>query len=343
MKIVESFLFSEAHELEVLFLKLSLSNNRVDHWLICENAYSHQGDYKGLNAQRLLKNDERFSPYLDSIFFIEASRLFHIIDKTKQQDNLAFECENWQRQLAYNFFIQNYSDEDWLVLHDVDEIFDFTDSNRIREFDEKIKRVKKGILAVPRMRYWYDYDNQYPRLYSSVLVTKKYMLQHPKYSLSYLRNKYSVGKYSKRYKNIIVFEYSSCFTISNLLRKLETNPHTGINKQDLLQALRCNHRTMPVYLHRKYLSPKDFFEMVKLDETNSPALIRQNLVSYKTNIVNGNYKQNRRKDYPQLFSLKFKLVDFPAKQAADYFFIAKKKLRKLLMYAYLKSLKVVSR
>jgi len=57
-KIVDSFLFSEVYETELLLLKFILENEGVDEWIILENSYSFQGNYTGLHAQKILDADD---------------------------------------------------------------------------------------------------------------------------------------------------------------------------------------------------------------------------------------------------------------------------------------------
>lgn len=311
MKLIEAFLFSEVHERDLLLLKFKLSNGLIDEWIICENAYSHQGDYTGLIARNLIENDAAFEEYRNKIKYIEGNHQFDIIDKTKKQDNLAFKCENWQRELGYDYFMKNYDNEDCILIHDVDEMCDFTDKRRADEFFLKLKEIKhKGMMQVPRLRFWYDFDNKFEQLYGSVVCSKSFLLRNPRLTFSEMRRLYT-SQPDSGWNNIIVFEYSSCYTFDALMRKMDTNPHTGVNRQAVERALRCNHRAIPLFDLEKKLKPtrKFFFEKVKLDETNSPQYVRDNLQNLRTNIVDENYQQNREREYPHFYTLKYKLID----------------------------------
>lgn len=339
MKIVDAFLFSEAHEKELLLLKFILSDKHIDEWVICENAYSHQGDYTGLVARSIIEGDERFAPYRHKITVIERSRQFEIVDKTKVQDEIAFKCENWQRNLAYDYFIEKYGDDDWIILNDVDEMVDFTDEDRTNEFFSHLNNAtEKGLLKLPRLRFWYDFDNMFLTPRSSIMCTKRFLITNPGLTFALMRKEYASGGGVTGWKHNIVFEYSSCFKIEDIVRKLDTNPHTGISKKVLLQALRCNHITLPqVKNHRKTLkpTPRFFFETVELTAANSPLYVRQNLASLKTNVVDKNYQANRRADYPHFYTPYFKYVD-----AAKTFATAQKKFFSKKFSLLLRRLKV---
>jgi len=328
MKIVDAFLFSEAHEKEIFLLKLILSDKYVDEWVVCENAYSHQGDYIGLLARQIIETDERFAPYRKKITVIEREQPFEVLDKTKVLDGIAFKAENWQRGLAYPYFMEKYSDEDWIAINDVDEMFDFTDEERVKEFFEKLEKAKeKGMLKVPRLRYWYDFDNQHLEMHASLLCTKAFLSANPDFTLSHLRKWYTGGLTD--FKNPIIFEYSSCFDVDHIVRKLETNPHTGVSKKSLIQSLRCNHRSIAEHLYKSHLRPNAhyFFETVELNAQNSPLYVRQNLARLKTNVVDKNYKENRRKDYPQFYTFYFSYLDGTKRFFNNTAKVARKKFR----------------
>lgn len=310
MRILDAFLFSEEHEKEVLLLKFILSDKHVDEWLICENAYSHQGDYKGLVARRLIANDKRFEPYRKKITIIEREQQFEVIDKTKVQDDIAFKAENWQRNLALPYFLEHYGGDDWIAINDADEMFDFTDENRVAEFFKRLEGAnEQGYLKVPRQRYWFDFDNQHINTHTSLLCTKKFLVQNKHLTLSTLRKLYTFG--AEGWENAIIFEYSSCFSREYIMRKLDTNPHTGISRQSLEQALRCNHRAIPLYMLKKKLKPTKhfFFEEVELTEKNSPLYVRQHLRELKTNVVDKNYRDNRKKDYPYFYTFYYSFFE----------------------------------
>lgn len=304
MKLVETFLFSEEYEKELLLLKFILGNAYIDEWIVCENAYAHQGDFKGHIARNIVDSDPRFEPFRNKITFLEGIKQFEVIDKSKKQDDIAFKCENWQRSQAYNYFLEKYDDTDWLILHDVDETIDFTDEKRKDEFFHRLKMAfSKGCLVVPRRRYWYDFDNEYGIFYGSPLCTKKFIKNNHTKTLSRLRDEIAAMPLTG-WKNIIAFEYSSCYSADHIIRKLNTTAHTGYTADDLKQSLRSNHRIITLSRMKEDLHPtkKYFFELVALNEENSPSYIRENIGVLKTNNIDPHYRQNRRIDYPYFYS-----------------------------------------
>jgi len=319
MKLVETFLLSEEFEKELMLIKFILSNDYIDEWIICENSYSFQGEYKGTVAGKFMQEDQRFKIFRNKVKIITGEKVFASIDKNEFNDKLAFESEDWQRQLAVDYFVQKYDYNDWLIIHDVDEMFDFTKEKRRQELFLKLQQQGTKFLAAPCMRYWFDFDNKFAFFRGSALCTKQYILENLNLSLAHLRRLISVTL-DPAWKSPVAFEYSSCFPVKDILRKVATFSHTGITEEDVRQSLRCNHRTLRKAAMKDYLRPdkRNFFELVTLTEENSPSYVREHLSELKTNNVDTDYKENRRKDYPHFYNslsmLQILLADFIKKK-----------------------------
>lgn len=308
MKILDSFLFSEVYEKELLLLKFMLEDNGIHEWLILENAYSFQGGYIGLNARTLIYNDERFQPYLHKINFIEKKERTAELPVHEVNDNLSYKVEYWQRDLAYDYFINNYAEEDWIMIADVDEMIDFSDNARTKELHKKML-ASKGMLVVPTKRFWYDFDNEYRLLIGNVMCSKKYLLSCGKKLHELRKENRKISK--DKWNHIVQFEYSSCYNLEFVQRKFYTGTHTGFTPNDLKRSLQCNHR--PTYEVRDTKPENNklyFFETIKLNATNAPKYVREHLAVLKTNLVDKNYKLNRRHIYPELFRLNYFITQY---------------------------------
>ncbi len=324
-KIVDSFLFSEPYEKELLLLKLQLEDRGIDEWLILENAYTLQGEKKGFHARKVLASDERFVPYLHKITIIEKEFETKLLPKHVIMDEFSFKAEHAQRDFGYEYFINRYSEQDWILISDVDEMMDFTDENRYNELISKMKLSQEGLLKVPTKRYWHDFDNEYQVLIGNAVCNKKYLVMNNK-KLSQVRfeNRCILRK---GWKNIIQFEYSSCFDKEFILRKFYTSTHTGLGPEDMEKSLLYNHRPVsPAYINKVRKDKKFFFETVKLTEYNSPAIVRDNLNKYKTHSLDKHYQKNRKAAYPEAFSIKLHLITF----LSDQIVFLKKKFRFLM-------------
>ena len=303
-KIVDSFLFSEIFEKELLLLKLMIEDSCIDEWIILENAYSFQGEYIGLQAKDLIENDPRFQPYKEKITIISKEMKTAILPKHVFLDDLSYKVEYWQRDLAYDYFINKYTENDWIMVSDVDEIIDFTDLARKNELLLKLANSKSGLVVFPTKRYWYDFDNEYKMMIGNAMCRKNYLLQNEK-KLHQVRSE-NRRVINSKWKNIIAFEYSSCYDKEYIMRKFYTSTHTGFTQNDLKLSLRCNHRPTREFATWKADNNKYwFFETAQLTENNSPKFVRENLQSLKTGNIDVQYKLNRRKEYPDLFTMKY--------------------------------------
>ncbi len=302
-KIVDSFLFSEPYEKEVMLLKFMLEDQGIAEWIILENAYSFQGSYTGLHVRKIIDEDERFEPFRHKITIIEKEKKTKVLPKHEFLDSYSYEVECWQRDLAQPYFMEKYGEEDWIMVSDIDEMIDFTSVERKNELYEKMEGCG-GLLVVPTKRFWYDFDNEYKVLIGNAMCNKKYLLNENK-SLHNIRKEYR-RVISKTWRKIVAFEFSSCYKTDYIVQKFYTGLHTGFTENDLKQSLRCNHRpTRELASWKADNSPYWFFETVVLTENNSPKIIRDNLQKYKTNNVDINYRENRKKDYPELFSTSY--------------------------------------
>ena len=70
MRIIDTFLFSEPDEVEVLLIKLNLEYNYIDKFILNENSFSFQGDFNGLYAERILETDDVFQAFRYKIHVI---------------------------------------------------------------------------------------------------------------------------------------------------------------------------------------------------------------------------------------------------------------------------------
>ncbi len=298
MKLIDTFLFSEPFESEVLLIKLILAGDRVAKWILIENAYTFQGDYKGLFAQGIIDGDERFKPYRDRIQIISAD--LNILDSSHGvSDQQTFQVEYWQRDLATENILQ-LDDDDWVFVSDSDEAIDLTDEKRYQEVLTQIASTKgEKVLAPTRKRYWFDFDNEYKNLGGIPLVPVR--LLRKGLAISEARKTYTSGGREK-WKNIIVFEYSHCFTMDQIARKYKTFAHVGISPTDIMEGLKYNQRILKKEI-KSILAFSDqfFFWTIPLNEYNSPQYVRDHLSSLKTNVIDPQYKKNRRVAYPHLF------------------------------------------
>ena len=98
MRIVDTFLFSEPHEKEVLLIKLNLGAHYVAEWVLVENEYTHQSEFKGLFAQQMIDGDPRFDPFKDRLRIISGTHPFPPVDRTQDVDEQGLAADRAQRR-----------------------------------------------------------------------------------------------------------------------------------------------------------------------------------------------------------------------------------------------------
>jgi hypothetical protein len=299
LRVIDTFLFSEPYEKDVLFLKIMLGSGLIDEWILIENSYTFQGKYKGHFAQELIDQDKRFDPYRHRITIISEN---YNPNREASSDSEAFNVEFWQRDLATSY-INDLSDDDYFFITDADECVDSSDEQRKMELLNTINRQPYSLYHVSCQRYWYDFDNQYEILYGIPFISVRYFKNSGK-SISQLRRE-NIGPCKQKWKNIICFEYSHCFTLEDIEKKYSSFSHVGTNINDIKEGLTNNCRVLSS--DRKHLltyGPKFFFKTVSLNPQNSPSYVRSNLAILKLGTVDQNYEKNRRHNFPKIFSLK---------------------------------------
>jgi hypothetical protein len=302
MKIVNSFSFSEPHELPILLLKFISENDGVDEWVIVENDYTFRGHYKGYQLEKLLRSDERFDPFLHKVTIMRCS----INTKAKDEpdagkaEQMCYVAMIGQKNFPSDYIINKYNDEDWLIESDLDEILDFSDQNRKSLILDYFNKYTNA-LALPMIRYWFDFDN-YAFVHTIETCPVRLVRQRGNISAAA-----SINKDFAPSEPILAFEYSFCFAREHVKRKIQTNAHCGSTEEDYIEAVECNHWLMIKNRGIKVEPPTDksvlnrWFYFVDLDETNSPKYLRDHLDEFKTNTVSPDYEENRKKYYPDWF------------------------------------------
>jgi hypothetical protein len=303
MTLVDTFLFSEPHEADVLWVKLNVEDHLFHEWVIVENSYTHQGQYKGHYLNKLILADERFGRFVPKLHVIECDIKpeFQVGGK-ELFDADAIQIERAQREAALPYLLDRYADRDYVLISDVDECLDTEAKKRRRLLRSKVA-PGEDIVLVPRIRYCFDFDNRKLARRCTPLV-----------SIRQLRRDGRLNHYREQWlgtpviwKHEMVFEYSYCFRRDSIMRKYETFSHVGFEQADLDIALRHNHRNVSEYRVSRYgsrpldWSSESWFVKRRLNSRNSPAFVREHLAELKTNVVSPDYRLNRMQTYPQFF------------------------------------------
>jgi hypothetical protein len=308
--IIDTFLFSEPHEKESLLIKLILGGDFITEWIIVENEYTFQGEYKGVFAQQVLDGDERFAPFRDRIHVISASMKHPPIDYNRKDiDTQGMDSERRQRSLAQNYILSKYPDTTWVLLSDADEALDLTSfADNLFFLETQLKTAQNGMVQIPRRRFWYDFDNLWNAIRATPIVTVARLRQATgDMGMGLLRSDHISAV--PEWERTLVFEYSYCYQKEHILRKFKTFPHGGYTEEEILQTMHCNHIPISSFRGSKIDLHRDLWmEKVLLTEVNSPTYVRQNLAKLRTNVISSDYKKNREKAYPHLFTTLHKMI-----------------------------------
>ncbi len=328
MKIIDSFMFSEPYEESLLLLKLQMENDVINQWIIIEGCYSFQGEYKGLYLRDMLENNNIFLPYKDRIKVLEITKNFNELylmspleylnrylntvipfqfrnSFVSLSEEAAFFAEKMQRDVAIDYILKNFNDNDILILTDVDEMLDVTTQKNKDDFFNIFKRYDSQILChkLRRKIFIYDFDNLcYRKRYIpmiSIRMVKKIKSKIRKNVAQYIKHHLVwQGMEQIHIGEELFYEFTYCFDRSNILRKTKTFAHTGRGELDIERALLCNHSFKDISkINQDYLLNKEnWFEKVDIN-LELPAIIIDNFNILRTRSVAENYKEMRFKYY----------------------------------------------
>jgi hypothetical protein len=276
-RIVDSFLFSEPHELDVLLCKLHAEDPRVDEWVAVEGAYTFRGEHKGLCLRKHLEEDERFAPFRHKFTVVEQRE--NMLRKGPCEKHF-FEVEFASRELSREYILSKYGPRDLVTCSDVDEMLDFSDEDRCQRLDNFITETaaRNQIAWVGMRKCWYDFDN-----FSD---ERKWFPLGP---ISRVRDEWRQRQAANLARpldagaNPLAFEYSYCFSRDAIVRKLSTFSHDGFTTADVDRALAGNYWVKSDLLgQRRGDRPEDNFWTEPLTEKNSTRYVRENISWLKT-------------------------------------------------------------
>ena len=290
MKIVDSFLFSQPHERDLLLAKLHAEYEHVDEFIGLESAYDFRGNYKGLHLDEVLRHID-FDFFKDKIMVISRETSLFPEGMEKKETNY-FLSEFASRALCWDYVKSKYADNDWLIMSDVDEMLDFSSPARRDILLEGFKDSSPGIQW-QNLKFWYDFDNLN-------FNPDKYIPCHKVGALKERENPFHHrNNHCKRLEPSLVcgLEYAYCFPRDDNWKKLNTFAHDRYTTQALDFGLHANHWHKEPQRGEFLNHPTDFFETINLDESCSTTFVLDNLDQLKVNTVNPDYAEARQSMY----------------------------------------------
>ena len=284
MKIVSTFLFARAYEVNVLLCKLHSEYEWVGEFIGIESKYDTHGNYKGLTLNKVLEGKE-FEPFLDKITVLSNVESFYSGDYDEQNNLL---CEFNSRAYCWDYVKGKYSDNDWLLLEDADEMLDFSNPQR-RDILLDIFKKESGSIQIPQQRMWWDFDNLslYEKYEPCHQVGKLKEIEHPFHH----RNKNCKTVHTPTF---CAYEYSHCFSRDENWIKVTTSAHDKYQKSTMDSAYSLNTFHKEPNRGERLSYPHDFFETIELTQENSPKFVLDNIEKLRVSTIDPNYGENRK-------------------------------------------------
>lgn len=314
-KLIDTFLFSDTYETEVLLAKLHVEADLVDHWIAVENTYSTKGAPKGAVLESVVRSDPRFLPFVERLSILtldrpfareyrpslreKCTKLFYAIMRSHSLKHHAerpyFYAEQAQRDAATELALELAPDEGAVLVTDVDEMVDSSTPQR-RDLLHRALSWQAAVVHLPRRRFVYDFDNVSMARFRHVPLVSMSALRRGERTLGAVRSDHRGFPASPE---PLVFEYSYCYERAAIHRKLTTFAHLHPGDNAMQRALECNHAFTTLAAAR--MRNEWWFERVDPDEARHPVYIQANMDRLKTHAVDPQYRQARHRRYPELF------------------------------------------
>ncbi|SHG27119.1 Glycosyltransferase family 17 [Flavobacterium segetis] len=318
-KIVSTFMFSDSHEQELLWLKFNVEDSFITEWIITESKYTFQGKMKPMFLIEILKQS-RFQKFIQKIHCIELDENFNfqfepnfkdlLKRKIKRRLNInynknyelvpyaelaSFFSEINQRGACLNYLKSKYSKDDIIITCDTDEIFDFT-GEKMNYFINAVSKYKTPFY-IKRNIYCYDFDNYSNRLRYSPIVKLGDLIS--KQSFHHVRHPLPQKRIIAESDQSLAFEYTFCFSRDSIIKKLTSFAHvTDLDSRGVDFCLDNNIALInPDKIDNAFIrNSESFFETITISEKNTPLFLINNMKDFETNVVNENYLLQRKKN-----------------------------------------------
>jgi len=216
MKIFDCVTFFEEHRL--MKLRLHILNDFVDHFVVCESKYDHQGKKKKINFNK--KSYQKFK-----------NKITHVILKKFPKGLSPWERQAFQREEIFKG-LKKSKDNDLILFSDPDEI---PNPKKLKSI-----KIKKKYLIFLQDLFYYKLNLKDYKLKNEWEGTRG-CLKKDLTSINFMRQKivkknlkYSFWRFDKE-KNIQVIKnggwhFSYLLTPKEIQKKIMTFAHTELNK-----------------------------------------------------------------------------------------------------------------
>ena len=281
----------------ILDIRLNVLNEYIDHFVIVESKYKHDGSIKGKNF-----DIDQFSKFKNKISYIyvdeEPKKLLNINilnDEDKKNKNLLHNTylrENSQRNMI-NEGIHNAHPDDLIIVGDIDEI---PKLNNI-----KFNNLKNKILVFQQKMFYYKLNLFYKELvWNGSRACSKKRLKSPQWLRNIKNKKYPFWRFdtilsNKKYSNIEFVEdggwhFTNMKSPEEIYLKLNTFLH---NVDFKLSGLKLD--DIKKMVKEKKILYDHFADQKKVEKWDSPVTLEAiNILNLPDYVINN---KNKFKDW----------------------------------------------
>ena len=281
----------------ILDIRLNVLNEYIDHFVIVESKYKHDGSIKGKNF-----DIDQFSKFKNKISYIyvdkEPKKLLNINilnDEDKKNKNLLHNTylrENSQRNMI-NEGIHNALPDDLIIVGDIDEI---PKLNNL-----KFNNLKNKILVFQQKMFYYKLNLFYKELvWNGSRACSKKRLKSPQWLRNIKNKKYPFWRFdtilsNKKYSNIEFVEdggwhFTNMKSPEEIYLKLNTFLH---NVDFKLSGLKLD--DIKKMVEEKKILYDHFADQKKVEKWDSPVTLEAiNILNLPDYVINN---KNKFKDW----------------------------------------------
>ena len=292
MKIFDCFMYFD--EEVVVDVRLNTLNQFVDYFVIVESKFTHKGDLRELKF-----NHKKFEKFKDKIIYLIDDRVYPQTEKIESEDTQGEKSRKYILNATYrengqrNFIKKGLniaSDEDLILISDVDEIPNLSDLN-LQEIDEKIILFKQDM-------FYYKFNLCLPNLiWTGTKACKKKYLISPQWLRNIKDRKYSFFRFDAffsktKYINIKIIDnggwhFSNIKTAKEIEYKLKSYLHhrefdeNPMSIEDIDKIIKDKQAIYDLTVDKTTNKIGNGSKLVKFELKKLPIYIQKNQDNYK--------------------------------------------------------------
>ena len=252
MAIYDCFQFF--NEEQILDLRLNILDKFVDFFVIVESTCDHQGNLKKLNF-----NQEKFKKFKKKIIYIVVDDTAEVI---KKKHNWGESLVEQHQRNSIRRGLEKSSDEDLIILSDVDEIPDLT---KLNVFD---KKSKYAVFSQKMFAFKLNLLNENESNWHGSKMCLKKDLKSPQWLRNLKFKKYPFWRIDKP-KNIQIinnggWHFAYLETPENISKKIKSFSHGEFNTADFTDKKKIEEK---IKSHKDIFNRGFNYRKVEIDHT----------------------------------------------------------------------------